>query len=105
MQFGDWQRSHSKNFGKILAVVLLPCIVYVYMSKNVMLSDEAYVALSRQKKSDESFSDVVKRLVPPPIETFGDLEKHLDNLDGPLNLDFEALDRLRMRKRKANRAR
>ena len=74
------------------------------MSKNVMLSDEAYAALLKQKKANESFSDVVKRLVPPPIRTFGDLEKHLDNLEGPLNLDFEALERIRSRKQRANRA-
>jgi predicted CopG family antitoxin len=76
----------------------------MYMSKNVMLSDEAYAALLKQKKPKESFSDVVKRFVPPPIRTFGDLEKHLENLEGPLNLDFEALDRIRKRKQKANRA-
>jgi predicted CopG family antitoxin len=76
----------------------------MYMSKNVMLSDEAYATLLKQKKANESFSDVVKRLVPPPIRTFGDLEKHLDNLEGPLNLDFEALERIRSRKRRANRA-
>jgi predicted CopG family antitoxin len=69
-----------------------------------MLSDEAYGVLLKQKKKKESFSDVVKRLVPPPIRTFGDLEKHLENLEGPLNLDFEALDRIRKRKLKANHA-
>jgi predicted CopG family antitoxin len=58
-----------------------------------MLSDEAYAALVKHKRKDESFSDVVKRLVPPLIETFGDLEKHLDNLEGPLNVDFDALER------------
>jgi predicted CopG family antitoxin len=74
------------------------------MSKNVMLSDDAYAALARHKKLDESFSDVVKRFVPPPIRTFGDLEKHLENLEGPLNLDFAALERIRKRKRKQNGA-
>lgn len=67
-----------------------------------MLSDEAYAALMKHKKRDESFSDVVKRFVPPPIRTFGDLEKHLESLEGPLHLDFEALERVRKRKRKAN---
>ena len=37
----------------------------VCMSKNVMLSDEAYAALASHKKPDESFSDVIKRLAPP----------------------------------------
>ena len=63
-----------------------------------MLSDEAYAALLKHKRKDESFSDVVKRLVPPLIETFGDLQKHLDNLEGPLNIDFDALERIRKRK-------
>jgi hypothetical protein len=48
-----------------------------------MLSDEAYAVLLKHKRKHESFSDVVKRLVPPVIKTFGDLEKHLDNLEGP----------------------
>ena len=74
------------------------------MSKNVMLSDEAYAVLRAHKNKNESFSDVVKRLVPPLIRTFGDLEKHLENLDGSLNLDFDALERIRKRKLKANRA-
>jgi len=74
----------------------------MYMSKNVMLSDEAYQALMKQKKQGESFSDVIRRFVPPPIRTFGELEKHLDSLEGPLNLDFDAFDRIRKRKRKAN---
>jgi len=74
------------------------------MSKNVMLSDEAYAALLKHKKPKESFSDVVKRFVPTPIRTFGDLERHLENLEGPLNVDFEVLDRIRRRKQKANRA-
>ena len=74
----------------------------MYMSKNVMLSDEAYKALAKHKKQGESFSDVVKRFVPPPLRTFGDLEKHLQSLEGPLNLDFAAFERIRKRKHKAN---
>ncbi len=70
----------------------------MYMSKNVMLSDEAYAALAKHKKRSESFSDVVKRLAPPPIRTFGDLEKYLENLDGPLFTDMEALRRIKARR-------
>ena len=69
-----------------------------------MLSDDAYAALLKHKRKDESFSDVVKRLVPPLIETFGDLEKHLDNLEGPLNVDFDSLERIRRRRLKTRRA-
>jgi predicted CopG family antitoxin len=72
------------------------------MSKNVMLSDEAYNALRKHKKNGESFSDVVKRLAPAPIETFGDLENYLQQLEGPLFSDLDALRRLRARKRKLN---
>jgi predicted CopG family antitoxin len=68
------------------------------MSKNVMLSDDAYAALASHKKSNESFSDVIKRLAPPPIKTFGDLERHLDTVEGPLFSDMKALRRLRARK-------
>jgi len=70
----------------------------VCMSKNVMLSDEAYAALASHKKPDESFSDVIKRLAPPPIKTFGDLERYLENSEGPLFSDMKALRRLRDRK-------
>ncbi len=69
-----------------------------------MLSDEAYAALLKHKRKTESFSDVVRRLVPPLIETFGDLEKHLDHLEGPLNVDFDALERIRKRKLRGKHA-
>lgn len=63
-----------------------------------MLSDEAYAALAKHKRANESFSDVIKRLAPPPIKTFGDLERYLDNLEGPLFADMEALRRVKARK-------
>ena len=63
-----------------------------------MLSDEAYAALVKHKAKDESFSDVVKRLAPPPIKTFGDLETYLESLDGPLFPDQEALRRISARR-------
>jgi hypothetical protein len=72
------------------------------MSKTVMLSDEAYAALAKQKRGGESFSDVVKRLAYPPIETFGDLEKYINELDGPLFPDMDAIRRLRRKKRNAH---
>ena len=74
----------------------------MYMSKNVMLSDEAYAALAKHKKGNESFSDVIKRLAPAPIKTFGDLEKHLETLEGPLFTDMEALRRVKARKARRN---
>jgi predicted CopG family antitoxin len=75
------------------------------MSKPATLSDEAYQALIAQKQGKkESLSDVILRFVPRPIHTFGDLEKHLQNLEGPIVVDYEALDRVRRRKQKGNRA-
>lgn len=72
------------------------------MGKNVMLSDEAYATLSRHKRKGESFSDVIKRLAPPPLTTFGDLENYLENLEGPLFSDTVALERLKARKKRQN---
>jgi len=75
------------------------------MSKPATLSDEAHAALLGQKRAkSESLSQVILRFVPKPIRTFGDLEKHLQNLDGPVNVDFKAFERVRARKRRANRA-
>ena len=69
------------------------------MSKPVTLSDEAYQALVAQRQDPkESLSDVILRFVPRPIRTFGELEKHLENLEGPVVADFDALERVRRRK-------
>src|SRR5216117_335108 len=77
----------------------------VYMSKPATLSDEAYEALKAQKQNKgESFSQVILRFVPRPIRTFGDLEKHLEKLEGPVIFDNAALERVRRRKQKARRA-
>ena len=74
------------------------------MSKPATLSDEAYQALVAQKQGrKESLSDIILRFVPRPIRTFGDLEKHLENLDGPI-VDYEALERVRRRKQKGKSA-
>ena len=37
---------------------------YIIMAKNISLSEEAYKKLSMEKRPDESFSDVVLRLLP-----------------------------------------
>jgi predicted CopG family antitoxin len=75
------------------------------MGKKVMLSEEAYTLLASHRRANESFSDLVKRLVLPPIKTFGDLERHLENVEGPLFSDMTALRRLRSRKRRFNAGR
>jgi predicted CopG family antitoxin len=76
------------------------------MSRRATLSEEAYKLLAANRKhSKESLSSVILRFVPRPIQTFGSLEKHLDRVDGQLQVDFEALERVRERKRKANHAR
>ncbi len=74
------------------------------MSRNVNLDDEAVAALEAHRRGNESFSKVVKRLAPPPIRTFGELEEFLQELDGPLFSDLEALKRLRNRRAKARNA-
>jgi predicted CopG family antitoxin len=75
------------------------------MSKPATLSEEAYKVLAANRKHPkESLSSVIMRFVPRPIRTFGNLEKHLDNVDGQMQVDFEALEQVRERKRKANHA-
>jgi len=75
------------------------------MSKPATLSDEAYRALAAHKKNKrDSLSQIILRFVPPPIRTFGDLEKHLDNLEGAVSVDYEALERVRRRKQKGRSA-
>ncbi len=74
------------------------------MSKPASLSEAAYAALSAHKRGkQDSLSQVILRFVPPPIRTFGDLEKHLKNLEGPV-VDYKALERVRRRKRRSTRA-
>jgi predicted CopG family antitoxin len=74
------------------------------MSKPATLSEPAYAALMAHKREkNDSLSQIILRFVPPPIRTFEDLEKHLQNLDGPV-VDMEVLRELRIRKRKANGA-
>jgi hypothetical protein len=74
------------------------------MSRNANLDAEAIAALEAHRRGNESFSRVVKRLAPPPIKTFGDLEKFLDQLDGPLFSDLETLRRLRERRAEGQNA-
>ena len=82
-------------------------IHFACMGKSANLSEQAYAALQANKLSKrESLSQVIVRLVPQPIRTFGDLEKHLEDLDQGVieRIDLEGLQRLCERKRKANRA-
>lgn len=75
------------------------------MSRPATLSDEAYQALMAHKQGKkDSLSKVILRFVPRPIRTFGDLEAHLENPEAPVNVDYAALERVRRRKQKANRA-
>jgi len=75
------------------------------MSRPANLSDEAYAALMAHKRGKgDSLSQIILRFVPRPIRTFGDLENHLENLEAPVNVDYQALKRLRERKRRSNHA-
>lgn len=92
--------------GKSVHLGLKKDLTFVYsmhMAKPATLNDDAYAAIQSAKLSDkESISDVILRLVPRPLQTFADLEAHLEQLDGPVIVDQAALDRLR--KAKAARA-
>ena len=71
------------------------------MGKSAMLSDEAYARLQAAKeKKTESLSSVILRHVPPKIRTFGDLEKALEQIDGPILPDIEAVERVLRERRK-----
>jgi predicted CopG family antitoxin len=73
------------------------------MSKRATISVEAYKLLAANRKHPkESLSSVIMRFVRRPIRTFGALEKHLEQVEGQLQVDMEALERVRVRKRKAN---
>ena len=75
------------------------------MSKPANLSEEAYKALIAHKQGKkDSLSKVILRFVPRPIRTFGDLEKHLENIESPVNVDYVALERVHRRKKASNRA-
>ncbi len=80
------------------------CAHIACMSRNVNLDDDAIAALQAHRRRGESFSKVVKRLAPPPIKTFGDLEKFLEHLEGPLFSDVEMLKRLRARRARQRHA-
>ncbi len=78
--------------------------IYIsYMSKPLTVSDAAYAVLAAQKQPKESFSDVILRLAPPPIETCGDLLDYLAGTSGPL-FDPEFLKELRRRKHNPKRS-
>ena len=67
-------------------------------TKTVALDEEAYAALRRAKKPDESFSDVVKRVVVPrrPISDFVGIWKDMPAAD------FAAFEDWRVRSRAAD---
>jgi predicted CopG family antitoxin len=73
------------------------------MAKPMQVSETAYAVLSAQKGPRESFSDVILRCVPQPIETFGELSTYLRTKKGPL-ADAEFLKELRRRKQNPKRS-
>jgi hypothetical protein len=73
------------------------------MSKPMQVSEAAYAVLSAQKQGNESFSDVIVRCVPEPIETCGELLDYLKTGQGPL-LDAGFLKDLRRRKQQPKRS-
>ena len=73
------------------------------MARPLSVSDAAYAVLAAQKQPKESFSDVILRLAPPPIETCGDLLDFLASSSGPL-FDPKFLKELRRRKQHPKRS-
>ena len=73
------------------------------MSKPMQVSEAAYAVLSAQKGPGESFSAVILRCVPQPIDTFGELLTHLRTKKGPLAAP-EFLKELRGRKQQPKRS-
>jgi hypothetical protein len=70
------------------------------VSKSVNLDDDAVAALEAHRRKGESYSKVIKRIIAPPIRTFGDLEDFLAQCEGPV-LDLKVLERIRRHKRNA----
>ncbi len=68
------------------------------MSRNVSLDAPAISVLEAHQRKGESLSQVIKRLVPPPIRTFGDLENYLNAAEGPV-LELTDLERARKRRK------
>ena len=75
----------------------------MHMSKNVNLDDTAVAALEAHKRPGESYSKVIKRRIPPPIRTFGDLERALDDIHGPI-LDLDLIEKIRRAKASPKRS-
>ena len=73
------------------------------MAKPLTVSDEAYAVLAAQKQPKESFSDVILRLAPPPIDTCGDLLDYLAGSSAPM-FDTQFLKELRQRKQQPRRS-
>jgi predicted CopG family antitoxin len=67
-------------------------------TKTVALDEEAYAALKRAKRPDESFSDVVKRVAVPrrPLSDFVGIWKDMPAAD------FETFEKWRVESRKAD---
>jgi hypothetical protein len=74
------------------------------MSKNVNLDDSAIAALDAHRREGESYSKVIKRKIGPPIRTFGDLEKALNQIDGPI-LNLDLIEKLRRNASKSRKGR
>jgi len=52
-------------------------------STNVQLNDQAYRRLKKQKQPGESFSDVILREVPEPLDTAGEILDYFESQPVP----------------------
>ncbi len=71
--------------------------------KTLTISEEAHQRLKKHKLPGESFTQVILREIPEPLETAGDVLEHLKSEPLP-RLDRKALTSLRQgRGRRSNR--
>lgn len=71
--------------------------------KTLTISEEAYQRLKKHKLPGESFTQVILRELPEPLETAGEVLDYLTS-EPPAQLDRRALQALRRgRRRRSNR--
>lgn len=84
-----------------------PLAFFVYVScmafKTLTISEEAHQRLKKHKLPGESFTQVILRELPEPLETAGEVLDYLTS-EPPARLDRRALETLRRgRGRRSNR--
>ncbi len=79
------------------------CRLYVMATTTIALTQSAYERLKRQKLPGESFSDVVLREVPEPLETAGEVLDYFESHPVPKSNPQLRAAMLSGRSRRSNR--